>query len=67
VVLADVGLDGVLRVKGPVAVGAGDGLTVHVLGLDVPLERVSILNLLIADVASPVARFKLFHLKISPH
>ena len=37
-VLADVGLDGVLGVEGAVAVGAGYRLTVHVLGLDVPLE-----------------------------
>ena len=53
-VFADVGLDGVLGVEGSVAVGARYGLAVHVLGLDVPLEGVAILNLLIANVAAPV-------------
>jgi hypothetical protein len=67
VVLADVRLNRVLRVERPVAVGAGDGLAVHVLAFDVPLKTVSILNLLVAYVAPPIARLQLLHLKIPPH
>lgn len=66
-VLADVCLYRVLGVERSFAVGAGDGLAVHVLGLDVPLEGVPVLDLLIANVAAPVTGFKLLHLQVSPH
>lgn len=61
-VLADVGLDRVLGVERPVAVGTRDGGTLHVFALYVPLKTMPILDLLIADVTTPVPGFQLFHL-----
>jgi hypothetical protein len=46
VVLADVGLYRVLGVESPVTVGAGDGLTPHVLALDMALQAMSVLDFL---------------------
>ena len=61
------GLDRVLRVERPLTVRTGDGFAVHVFGLNVPLKAVPILDFLVANVTSPISRFKLFHLKVSPH
>ena len=61
-ILADVGLNRVLCVESPFTVGTRDGRALHVFALDVPLEAVPVLDLLVADVAPPVARLELFHL-----
>ena len=65
-VLADVGLNRVLSVESPLTVGTRYRRALHVLALDVPLEAVPVLDLLVADVAPPVAGLELFHLKIAP-
>jgi len=65
-VFADVCLDRIFGVEGSVTVGTRYGLALHVLALYVPLKTVSVLHLLIANVATPVAGLQLLHLQVAP-